>query len=89
MTDKNTNDLHAGLVALQEQLEKLDSASQQIEHIKTISKSVIDAIADLQGKYDVHLEALTSENKTVLQGHDKLFQAQLTRLKILKKQLKK
>tara|TARA_R110002033_G_scaffold108220_2_gene154589 strand:- start:460 stop:1143 length:684 start_codon:yes stop_codon:yes gene_type:complete len=78
MTDKNTNDLHAGLVALQEQLEKLDSASQQIEHIKTISKSVIDAIADLQGKYDVHLEALTSENKTVLQGHDKLFQAQLT-----------
>lgn len=77
MTDKNTNDLHAGLVALQEQLEKLDSASQQIEQVKTIGKSVIDAMSDLQDKYEGHLQALTSENKTVLQGHDNLFKEQL------------
>lgn len=77
MTDKNTNDLHAGLLALQEQLEKLDSASQQIEQVKTIGKSVIDAMSDLQDKYGRHLQDLTSENKMVLQGHDKLFQEQL------------
>lgn len=77
MTDKNTNDLHAGLVALQEQLEKLDSASQQIEQVKTIGKSVIDAMSDLQDKYEGHLQALTLENKTVLQGHDNLFKEQL------------
>lgn len=77
MTDKNTNDLHAGLVALQKQLEKLDSASQQIEQVKTIGKSVIDAISDLQDKYERHLQDLTSENKMVLQGHDNLFKEQL------------
>lgn len=77
MTDKNTNELHAGLVALQEQLEKLDSASQQMEQVKAVGKSVIDAISNLQGKYVTHLETLTAENKAVLQGHDKLFQAQL------------
>ena len=77
MTDKNTNDLHAGLVALQEQLEKLDSASQQIEQVKTIGKSVIDAMSDLQDKYEGHLQALTSENKTVLQGYDNVFKEQL------------
>ncbi|MGG5487576.1 hypothetical protein [Gaetbulibacter sp. PBL-D1] len=77
MTDKNTNDLHAGLVALQEQLEKLDSASQQIEQVKTIGKSVIDAMSDLQDKYEGHLQALTSENKKVLQGHDNVFKEQL------------
>lgn len=77
MTDKNTNDLHAGLVALQEQLEKLNSASQQIEQVKTIGKSVIDAMSELQDKYEEHLQALTLENKTVLQGYDNAFKEQL------------
>lgn len=77
MTDKNTNDLHAGLVALQEQLEKLDSASQQIEQVKIIGKSVIDAMSDLQDKYKRHLQALTSESRKILKEHDKLFQEQL------------
>ena len=81
MTDKNTNDLHDGLVALQEQLEKLDTASQQIEKIKATSKSVIDAMATLQHKYITHLDALASENKMKLQGHEKLFHEQLIKSK--------
>lgn len=77
MTDKNTNDLHNGLQALQAQLEKLESASQQIDQVKDISASVIGSMATLQDKYASHLEALSIENKNFTERHEKLLKEQL------------
>lgn len=77
MMNNDTIETHKTLQELQKELDRLNSASQQINEVKEISQNITSNMLALQKKYQEHLKKLKEDHRKSDENHNAILEKHL------------